>query len=228
MSEKIYIYGDSIMKATVPDDEFHYHFHLNQVMQPYEKLPVEIVNRAKMGATVTKGQSLLEHDLERGMEARYALLAFGGNDCDFDWSAVAASPQQEHQPHTELPHFLETLTSMIGRLKERGVQPVLMTLPPIDAGKYLNFICRDGLSREKILSWLGDCQMIYRFQEMYSDAVGHLAERLKLPLLDVRSAFLGDHNFWRMNAADGIHLTDEGYQFLFGHLAGSLTAKLEG
>ena len=68
MLEKIYIYGDSIMKATVPDEDFHYHFHLNQVMQPYEDLPVEIVNRAKMGATVTKGQSLLEHDLERGLE----------------------------------------------------------------------------------------------------------------------------------------------------------------
>ncbi len=226
MLEKIYIYGDSIMKATVPDEDFHYHFHLNQVMQPYEDLPVEIVNRAKMGATVTKGQSLLEHDLERGLDARYALLAFGGNDCDFDWSAVAAEPKKEHLPHTDLPHFLQTLTSMVERLKQQGIQPVLMTLPPIDAVKYLDFICRDGLSKDKILSWLGDCQMIYRFQEMYSDAVGKLADKLQLPLLDVRTEFLGNHNFWRMNARDGIHLTDEGYQFLFSHLVGSLAGAL--
>ena len=41
---------------------------------------------------------------------------------------------------------------MVERLKQQGIQPVLMTLPPIDAGKYLDFICRDGLSKDKILS----------------------------------------------------------------------------
>lgn len=26
MPDKIYIYGDSLLKATVPDGDFHYHF----------------------------------------------------------------------------------------------------------------------------------------------------------------------------------------------------------
>ena len=29
MPDKIYIYGDSLLKATVPDGDFHYHFHIN-------------------------------------------------------------------------------------------------------------------------------------------------------------------------------------------------------
>lgn len=33
MPDKIYIYGDSLLKATVPDVDFHYHFHINEVMQ---------------------------------------------------------------------------------------------------------------------------------------------------------------------------------------------------
>lgn len=225
--ENIYIYGDSILKATVPDENFRYHFHLQQIMQPYATLPVEIVNRAKMGATVTKGASLLAHDLGRGLSAKYALLGFGGNDSDFDWAAIEADPQGEHHPNTEIHQFVQTLTDMTDQLRSRGIQPVLMSLPPICAERYLDFICRNGLSREKILSWLGDCQMIYRFQEMYSDAVSAFARMKNLPLLDVRSTFLRDHRFTRqMNAADGIHLTDAGYTVLFRQLADSLCKVL--
>ena len=69
MPDKIYIYGDSLLKATVPDEQFHYHFHLPEVMAQYPTDRLEVVNRAKMGATVTKGLSLVEHDVQRGMDA---------------------------------------------------------------------------------------------------------------------------------------------------------------
>ena len=55
MPDKIYIYGDSLLKATVPDGDFHYHFHINEVMQRYQTKLVEVVNRSKMGATIRKG-----------------------------------------------------------------------------------------------------------------------------------------------------------------------------
>ena len=44
MPDKIYIYGDSLLKATVPDGDFHYHFHINEVMQRYQTKLVEVVN----------------------------------------------------------------------------------------------------------------------------------------------------------------------------------------
>ena len=28
----VYIYGDSLLKATVPDEELKYHFHLPEIM----------------------------------------------------------------------------------------------------------------------------------------------------------------------------------------------------
>ena len=59
MPDKIYIYGDSLLKATVPDVDFHYHFHINEVMQRYQTKLVEVVNRSKMGATIRKGLSLV-------------------------------------------------------------------------------------------------------------------------------------------------------------------------
>ena len=195
--ERAYIYGDSLLKATVPDEEMRYHFHLPEVMAQYPTDRLEVVNRAKMGATVTKGLSLVEHDAARGIDARWALVAYGGNDSDFDWPAIAAAPEEEHLPHTVLPEFVEKLRCVVKILCDAGVQPVLMTLPPIDSVRYFNFISRrsDG---QRILDWLGDVGRIYRHQE-----------RQFLPLRDLP----------RLIAADGIHLTMPGYRQLFDTLA---------
>lgn len=50
----VYIYGDSLLKATVPDEELKYHFHLPEIMARYPSDRVQVTNRAKMGATVSK------------------------------------------------------------------------------------------------------------------------------------------------------------------------------
>lgn len=216
--ERAFIYGDSLLKATVPDEDMHYRFHLPEVMAQYPTDRLEVVNRAKMGATVTKGLSLVEHDVQRGMDARWALVAYGGNDSDFDWPAIAAAPEEEHLPHTVLPEFVEKLRCVVKILCDAGVQPVLMTLPPIDSVRYFNFISRrsDG---QRILDWLGDVGRIYRHQEMYSDAVAALAMGEGLPLIDVRRQFLPLRDLPRLIAADGIHLTMPGYRQLFDTLA---------
>ena len=216
---RAYIYGDSLLKATMPDEQFHYHFHLPEVMERYSGRQTEVVNRSKMGATIRKGQALLEHDLQRGMQADYALIAYGGNDSDFDWDAVQAHPQESHLPRTTLADFKEILLCMIRELRERGVQPVLMTLPPIDAQRYLDFLCREGRSRERILDWLGDTQRIYRHQELYSDTVARLAYETGTPLIGVREMFLDEKRLPKLIAADGIHMTMEGYGKLFDTLA---------
>ena len=225
MPDKIYIYGDSLLKATVPDGDFHYHFHINEVMQRYQTKLVEVVNRSKMGATIRKGLSLVRHDLDRGLEARYALVSYGGNDSDFDWEAIAAAPEQEHLPHTVLPEFIEKLRCAVQELASAGVQPVLMTLPPIDGQRYFQFISRraDGGS---ILRWLGDVGRIYRHQELYSDAVAALAMTEGLPLIDVRRQFLPQRDLSGLIAADGIHLTMSGSRCLFDTLADWVRARL--
>ena len=210
---RAYIYGDSLLKATMPDEQFRYHFHLPEVMERYSGRQTEVVNRSKMGATVRK------HDLRRGMQADYALIAYGGNDSDFDWDAVQAHPQESHLPRTTLADFKEILLCMIRELRERGVQPVLMTLPPIDAQRYLDFLCREGRSRERILDWLGDTQRIYRHQELYSDTVARLAYETGTPLIGVREMFLDEKRLPKLIAADGIHMTMEGYGKLFDTLA---------
>ena len=141
-------------------------------------------------------------------------------------AAIAADPAADHQPHTKRETFRQTLESMLNVLYRQGVQPVLMSLPPIDPRRYLNFICRNGLDRSAILRWLGDEDMIYRHQEMYSDAVTQLAYAEDLPLIPVREEFLNDHKLMRLIAADGIHLTMPGYERLFDTLADWLRVRV--
>ena len=215
MTDRIYLYGDSLLKATVPDEAFRYHFHAAELLSGHP----EVVSRAMMGATVRKGLQLVQRDTDRGLDARYALVGYGGNDSDFDWQAISDDPAAEHRPKTELPEFRRLLTETVELLRQKGVQPLLMTLPPIDAERYLAFVCRGGADRGRILRWLGDCQMIYRYQELYSDTVSAVAAEHAVPLIPVRRAFLQDRDWGSMISADGIHLTMEGYRRLFGTAA---------
>lgn len=214
----LYVYGDSLLKATVPDADFRYHFHWQELLDKWNATLPAIINRAKMGATVRKGEALVQHDLQRGMEHGVALVGYGGNDSDFDWTAISKNPEETHLPHTPLTQFVQTLENIICSLLAHDVQPVLMTLPPIDAQRYMDFICRDGRSRENIAHWLGDIQRIYHYQEMYSASITQCAWKHSVPLIDVRSAFLPERDLPDMIASDGIHLTMKGYEKMLSAL----------
>ena len=226
MATRIFVYGDSLLKATEPDENFHYHFHISEVIGKYVPKGIEIVNRAKMGATVRKGKSLVEHDLARGMDAKYAILDYGGNDCDFNWDEVAENPEAEHHCHTEMPVFLQTLQEITDSLRQRGVQPVLMTLPPVDGERYLDCICRKGLDKSRILRWLGSANTITRYQKWYSDSVAEFARKQQLPLVPAREAFLADDSFGKLIAADGIHLNQGGYHRFYSTISNWMQKNL--
>ena len=212
----IQIYGDSIMKSILVDENYKYKTISSQLMEQFQQdTGVNVTNRAHFGYTAARGQSVLQKDLDKGLACDAALLEFGGNDCDHNWLEVAQAPEGEHSPNTPLSAFLDTLKEMAFSVKRNGIQPVLMTLPPLDAEKYLDCIGRRGVDTGAVLSWLGDVQMIYRWQELYSNAVARLADQLNLPLLDIRSRFLARRDCGSLIARDGIHLTRSGYELIY-------------
>ena len=220
----ITIYGDSITKGVLMEGG-RYLINSTGISALAQQFSLMIRNRSKFGCTIDKGLVRIRHDLE-GTEAapRVTVLEYGGNDSDFDWSKVAAEPDGEHQPKTPLDRFQELYKQAIDLVRSHGSEPVLMSLPPICPGRYLNWICREGLSRERILHWLGEENTIYRWQEMYSGAVALLAARLDLPLLDVRSRFLSRRDYTSLIARDGIHLTQAGYELIYDSFRETLPA----
>lgn len=214
----IYVYGDSIMKATAPDENMRYHFHIGEYLEKFAKLPVKIVNRAKFGAYAEKGLAILNSDIEKGMKCDAALIEYGGNDCNFNWAEIAENPGGHHDPKTLLDSFIGYMRTMIEKLRANNVKPVIMTLPPIDPQRYFKYITRNGINGDNILKWLGDVNTIYRYQEMYSNAALKLANDLDVMCIDMRSFILPNRDFSKLISEDGIHPSLAGYELIFGKL----------
>ena len=213
---KLTIYGDSILKGVLYENG-RYVLSRGWEERLAEHLGLCVTNRARFGGTLPKALASIERDTSvSAAEPEYALLEFGGNDCDFDWKAVSDAPEAEHLCRTPPQQFADCVRRAVRLLRESGRTPLLSTLPPIHAERYLSFLCRGGLSRENLVRFLGDVQRIYRWQESYSALVGRLAREEDTPLIDLRGPFLRDRRpIDALLCTDGIHPSREGQALLY-------------
>ena len=233
-AQEVCLFGDSIARGIVLDAHDSY----KPIKDCFASLAaaelgIALINKARFGCTLTKGREIIEHYLDRddilieGSTApepapkvrvidarRFAFLEFGGNDCDFRWDQISDNPHAEHLPATTPERFFAMYGEVINKIKGRGIQPVLMTLPPLDAERYFNWFTRMGLDRRAILEWLGDMQFIYRWQESYSSAIWEIGEAFGAPVADIRKIFLEQRNYSRFLCKDGIHPNAEGHQLI--------------
>ena len=219
IAEKIQIYGDSIMRGILLDKEKckYYSMPEDDLSEIRDAYSLQIVNKSRFGCTVEKGYKLLQNAIDKGLDCDMIFLEYGGNDCNFNWNEVSENPEKEHKPFTPIDLFENLYRKIIVNLKGLGITPIIMSLPPIDAEKYFNWISQ-GLCKENILSWLGDVQMIYRFQELYSSKVTQLAYETNSPYIDIRSAFLDKHNYKKLLCDDGIHPNEAGHKLSLIHI----------
>ena len=209
------IYGDSIMKVTILDAGYRYHAIMNEyLIKLYDRFGIEAENRARFGITVQRGHSILLRDIDEGLDCELALVEFGGNDSDFKWNEISMEPDKEHLPLTSMADFKQNIAAMTEELRAQGVQPIMMTLPPIEPNRYLDFVSRNGNSRENILKWLGYVEKIYETHKSYSDAVAEIAQERMVPLVDVRSAFPSGDALGEYMCIDGVHPDKKGYQLI--------------
>ena len=216
IQRRIEVFGDSLLKGIqVNPGNMRYHVDNNIDLELIEeKHFLRIRNFSKFGCTITKGLALIEKRL-RGDEplCDAIIMDFGGNDCDFDWKAISERPDDEHLPCTPLDVFTDTYRKTIELLKEKGIRPILTTLPPIDAQKFFQWFCK-GLNRANILKWLGSIDAIYRWQESYSRAVERIAAETNTLLIDLRGAFLKHRRLDRLLCEDGTHPNTEGQKII--------------
>ena len=212
-TENLTIYGDSIMKGVVLEGQ---RYKIGTKIEVFaDKLFSSVTNRSRFGSTIEKGICQLETDLARHTLAEgVVLLEFGGNDCDFDWSAIAAQPDVDREPNTTIDRFAALYRRAIALVREAGSIPVLANLPPISSEKYLRWICRGGLSRDNILHWLGDENAIYRYQERYSHLIDSVAREEQTGLVDLRGAFLKNRSITSLLCDDGIHPNQNGQRLI--------------
>jgi len=211
---KVTVYGDSILKGVLFLDGKYTVDHRWE-RELAETLRLNVDNRSRFGNTIQKLLPVLRRDGAAEGEGGYALLEFGGNDCDYDWKAISAEPTGRYRCKTPPEQFLTLYREAIALLRGHGKTPVVLTLPPIHSERYLDFICRAGLSRENILHWLGDVEAISRWQETYSSLVRQVAREEQTALVDLRAAFPREPRaLEELLCDDGIHPSRAGQRLI--------------
>ena len=211
---EILVVGDSVFKGVIFDTARQRYALLKECAATLLAGKLPIVNRSQMGRTAPQGLRMLKDQPPEELRGRIVVLEFGGNDCDFDWAEVAEHPELPHEPHTPAGAFVEALGQMVSYVRQCGGRPILSTLPPLDCQRYLSWITRNGLSRERILQFIGVPERIYRWQEYYSALVLHVAASLKCEYVPVREAFLEQVRGEDVLCVDGIHPNAAGQRII--------------
>ena len=210
----IQVWGDSVLKGVVYDPDRSRYTLLKdsaiQMLADTFRLPFE--NLSRMGRTAPEALLIMQSMDSVAFKDKLVVIEYGGNDCDFDWGEVAANPEKSHEPKTELGLFEKTLTETILAVQKEEIVPVLMTLPPLDPDRYLEWVSKyDPLTEQNILKWLGSVAKIYWWQERYSPSILTVAEKTDTRWIDIRGAFLRSPRFSDLLCRDGIHPNREGH-----------------
>jgi Lysophospholipase L1 and related esterases len=221
MTQSICVFGDSVSKGVVFDSALKKYTVLkDSFLHLLERAAnIAINNYSKFGCTITKGGEILKKHRAELCNYDYTVLEFGGNDCDYDWAQIAAEPEAYHIPNTPVADFETQYSSVIKEIKSCGGNPVLLSLPPIDAKRYFTWVSR-GLNAENILHFLGDVEFIYRWHEMYNLAVCRLAIENGIPMIDISSVFLQTGHYQNYICEDGIHPNAQGHKLIEKAIAG--------
>jgi len=216
LKRNVEVFGDSILKGVQLDESLRYRVDNNIDVNLLEKkYKLSINNFSKFGCTISKAYAVIEKRFKSNLPKCDAIvLNLGGNDCDFDWRAVAERPQEEHEPNTPLDIFSDTYKKVIEFLKEKRIRPIITTLPPLDAQKFFNWFCGSLERKADILKWLGTVESIYRWQENYSRTIEKIAEETGTLLVDLRGAFLKYRRLEHLLCVDGTHPNTEGQRVI--------------
>lgn len=210
---KIKIYGDSILKGVMFNEELNRYKLFGYRFDELNDNGIEVENNCKMGATIEQGFEIMRDTLTDCDEDTVVLLEYGGNDCNFNWSEVSNNPDGDFLPNTPAEKFMSVYYKMIEFARSKGAKVALCNLVPIEANKFMNWVSR-GLSYDNILKWLGDVNRISRWQEYYSRLVEKIASITKCPILDLRTNFLAHERMPSMIGVDGIHPSSEGHMLI--------------
>lgn len=214
---KYMVSGDSISKGVVYDETRSKYVILedNYVSMLQGKLKGAMRNTARFGNTLMKGFGNLKRDVLKE-KPDVVLIEYGGNDCDYHWSEIASNPEAEHSPKTDFPAFERMLVDMIHFLKNQGITPILMSLPPLNADNYFKWVSGNNPDSEvNIMKFLGSVTKIYWWQERYNSAIIKVAESTKTKIIDVRGAFLQQPDYTKFICRDGIHPNREGHRIIY-------------
>ncbi|MEG2200508.1 MAG: SGNH/GDSL hydrolase family protein, partial [Anaerovorax sp.] len=141
---KVCIFGDSVTKGIVYDDEKEKYVFLEDsfVHLFQQEQQIGVKNFSKFGCTTCKGVKILDAHVEELENFDYTVLEFGGNDCDYNWKDVSETPDQNHLPNVPLKEFVACYKNMLAKIIKSGSKPIMLSLPPLHAPGFFRCISK--------------------------------------------------------------------------------------
>ena len=213
---KVFIFGDSILKGvTYSAERARYVTCKEERFEQVRNTGIEIFNFSHMGNRVTEGLERMQANLNKSNcdVNTLVIIEFGGNDSNHKWQEISENPDGEHFARTARKDFIDTYCKMIDYAESFGANVACCNLVPLCSEKYMNWIS-DKLSYENILKWLGDIDILYRWQESYDRLVEQCAAKKGVDIIDIRTPFLIDHDYKNTICTDGIHPSVKGHRLI--------------
>jgi len=212
MRDTLYVLGDSIARGIMFDEKKgRYGICVNTFDTALKNAGAKVYNYAKMGMTSEDALSLIDKCGQA--ENAVAAIEFGGNDSDLNWNEVANAPDTFHEAAIPIPKYEKNLVSLIEKVRNRGMRPVVVTPLPLAEERFFRYVSQNR-DENAILTYLGTKQSIYRWQERYATAAIRAAHRANCPVFDARSLFLNRMDFDTLIGPDGMHPSEKGYKVL--------------
>lgn len=209
------IFGDSLLRGVMPDENGLYHsseaIGLGEIAKQFG---VTIHNYAMPTFTVVQGEQWMNSTLERQPVPDVAFLEFGGNDCDYRWKELAEGLCGEEEKHrTSLEDFEKTLRRMLLRLQDLQCKPVLVVSPKSYVQRYLEYLCEQGLE-QTVAKYSITSQKLEKEYDQYVAAILGLADEYALIVMDLRTYFVDATPIGDYYTKDGLHPNERGYQLI--------------
>lgn len=214
---KIMLCGDSVFGGIIFDNKLgRYCKSSSSVLNRISgDIKAEFKNLCSFGNTTLRMQRSFENKLIK-QQPDIVVFELGGNDCNYDWQSIADNPENEHTPNTLYNKFTDELAAMVKSVKSMRKIPIISTLPPLDADRFIKWVSKNNIDAEKTINnWLGgSVTQIYWWQEKYSNAALQIAQEQNCRLLDIRGAFLKQDDYRQFICIDGIHPNDKGHKLM--------------
>lgn len=208
----ITLFGDSILYGIIvnPDTLKYEKCPDYDLRKEAKNINFDLLNLSQMGRNSAEGVEVVDLYLTRHPAPDYAIIEFGGNDCNRNWTEIARGGVGQVKLTKE--QFRQNLQKMVITLSSHGTKVALMNMPPVSSKPFFDWVAQDDEAKRSIQAHLGDVEEIYRTHESYSDTITNLASELKIPLIDVRSSF--GSTPLPLLCIDGVHPNAIGYKII--------------
>jgi len=209
-------FGDSILEGIIHDVQTNKYTILKDSFVNLSKQELNIVwkNFARHGSTVIEGEKAFLSHLTYVKKCDYVVFSFGANECNHNWDDVSQNPHKKHGPHLSLEEFHERYVHLIQMVQKQGKVPILLSMPPVDAGRFLENISQ-GRNQKNILKIMnGDIERIHTWHNMYNLEIFKIALETNVPVADITTYFLKQTNYREFLCDDGIHPNSKGHALI--------------